>query len=789
MALRAEFHSGLTHAKLDYPPFVADGDAGTLLKFDYRMGADKMGTFTVEVPADCAAAANAIAGRELWFYDGDYVVFKGVIRTREYAVDANNRKILTLVGPSITDQLNGTHTGRGLQFESSTLTAGITTLLTGTDFAAGTIDTATIPAREYNDRYIFDAVLATAQAVDCSVRENLLTDTPTLDVGVFGESTDITLRNLPESSPSLLDNDYMKQIGSIKVKAQSLDIRNRITPWGQIEGIGGLQFNLARVYPANPVLTTRLYLNDATAASIEPTGDSTWETAVPADEYFSVSTDRGSTAPSLSQVDNSATGDRHRLTFVYGPLGEQTLGGNVTGQFITSESGAGTNATLQMLIKVVSPDGLTVRGKALLHGTYGNEANTTARNLTFPSTALTPVDVTAGDFLIIELGFRKLGAGTAEFYIGNNGTVDLPVDETTTDTTMNPWIEFSQFISLGTELPSGATYEIQSQTRNGRLEYYIEDADSIAQYGVREASPIFKDIFPLGLTNLDFGLASTTLYGMAVQYLQKHTAEQVAYEVEVLGLRHVNPNNGAAFFRPGDTFRLQFDGWTQNADGSKTDYLTVDRDLYILDFTVTYDSAGVPMVKVTLSTFLRAERSDSEIIKQMAKEIGIANVSPLSVIRFGDYPSGNYGELRPDGLLIVSDQDEPFLETRNIDTNGSTAMSTLPQGWFSWLTELSNGDRIRVFDLDKTTTAGFGSSITGIFNDGTPVHAVFLLGVYRTDTGANICDILGSCAVGGTVTGSDATTTIGLNGSSGIDYSGHTQEIRYFGIAIVAYSD
>ena len=163
--------------------------------------------------------------------------------------------------------------------------------------------------------------------------------------------------------------------------------------------------------------------------------------------------------------------DLLRAQFIYGPPGVQTLGGNVTGQIIAFESSAAANATLQMTIRVIAPDG-TVRGTALAHGTYGNEMNTTARNLTFPSTALTPVDVTAGDYLVVELGMRHTYtpgvAVQSSFYIGNNGTADLPVDETTTDTTMNPWIEFSQFISLGAELPSEAAYEVKSQTRNGR---------------------------------------------------------------------------------------------------------------------------------------------------------------------------------------------------------------------------------------------------------------------------------------------------------------------------------
>lgn len=165
---------------------------------------------------------------------------------------------------------------------------------------------------------------------------------------------------------------------------------------------------------------------------------------------------------------------------------------------------------------------------------------------------------------------------------------------------------------------------------------YIEDAESIAAYGVRERWVQFKDILPLGLTSGDFAAAAQTLYGMAVNYLSSHLSEQLAYEVEVLGLKHVNPDTGVPYFKVGDKIRVQFDGWTQDADGNRTTYLTVDTSLYILDFTRTFNSDGSDTTKLTLSTFLRALPSDSEAFIKLAKDVGIEQVAPLAYFTFGN---------------------------------------------------------------------------------------------------------------------------------------------------------
>lgn len=671
--LRVDFYNNLTGAKLNVPPLAND----VILGCNYQHKIGTIGTFTLQVAADCDAAQNAISGRRIWIYDGNYPVFKGVIRTREISVSSDGKLVLTLVGPSIADQLIGLTTGRGLVFEDDSLTTVVTSLVADTDFDPGSIDTATITARRFDGRTKWDALVATAQAVDCSIREDILPATPLIDMGIFGASTGITLRNFPASSESLSANPYMKQIASLKVKAQSLDLCNRVVPWGQLDGLGGSQLNLGYVAPGNTALTTRLYLNrQDNENDVAPTVGSTWEST--SAQRWRAWTDHGTVNIPEAKQTAATANDAEIAQFSYGPLGAQTLGGTVKAQFIGLESGAAVNSTLQMLIRVVSPDGLTVRGTALAHGTYGNELNTTARNVTFPATALSAIAVEAGDWLVIEVGARHGTSGTSTLYIGNSGTVDLPEDETTTDITYLPWIEFSQYIALGTELPTGAEYEVQTGTGpDGNPYYYIEDTASQEIYGIRERWVQFKDILPLGLTNLDFAAASTTLLGMAITYLKRHLAEQVAYEVDVMALRHVNPNTGQPYFKVGDTFRLQFDGWTQDSAGARNSYLNVDTDLYVLDFTVTYDSAGTPVTKLTLSTFLRALPTDGEAFRALAQAVGIEQVAPVGYVEFA-----GTARISGDGFGMVA-------------TDSGDALGSIPTGAaMEWFKDAFTGNKV-----------------------------------------------------------------------------------------------
>lgn len=143
---------------------------------------------------------------------------------------------------------------------------------------------------------------------------------------------------------------------------------------------------------------------------------------------------------------------------------DQAIAGTLTGQLQARESNAAANAMTQVIAYVRQPDG-SVRG-VLYAGhsaALSSELATSYTNRTLPLLALAPVSLSsvnalAGDRIVIELGVRKLEAGTTSRTYGirvgtDASSGDLPVDETTTTEFYRPWIEFSQDITFVADAP------------------------------------------------------------------------------------------------------------------------------------------------------------------------------------------------------------------------------------------------------------------------------------------------------------------------------------------------
>jgi hypothetical protein len=172
---------------------------------------------------------------------------------------------------------------------------------------------------------------------------------------------------------------------------------------------------------------------------------------------------------------------------------------------------------------------------------------------------------------------------------------------------------------------------------------YIEDEASQAAYGVREKVIQVRDILPLGVSTTDFERAANTLYDLGVAYLERHKGEQAEYEVEVVGLTHTD---GSAYrFQVGDTFRVQFEG---TSDDQTT--LSVDQDLYLMGFSRTFDSSGADTWKLTLSTILREIPDDGNRTAAFLRELEAVKAAPLPYILFGD----NVARMSESGLELVS---------------------------------------------------------------------------------------------------------------------------------------
>jgi hypothetical protein len=183
----------------------------------------------------------------------------------------------------------------------------------------------------------------------------------------------------------------------------------------------------------------------------------------------------------VSENVNNATLDGVCRVYVSDPLsGSGTLSGNVKGIIRCQENSTSANMQAQLLVKVVSRDGTTVRGTALAHQTAaGTEFGTALANRKFPldwttspGTTLTGVAYSAGDRIVLEIGYRNNTANTTTFTatmsFGDNVGADLSEDQTGTAGNC-PWIEFDSTLSFEiVPYPAGAFIQSGSGTASSQ---------------------------------------------------------------------------------------------------------------------------------------------------------------------------------------------------------------------------------------------------------------------------------------------------------------------------------
>jgi hypothetical protein len=215
-------------------------------------------------------------------------------------------------------------------------------------------------------------------------------------------------------------------------------------------------------------LSIRLYIPSSGAAAVTPTD---WEfaTQISPSTFAGVRT-RISTAQT-AYAQNCSTTSPHTdgaLRWVFGPLAAQTITGTVEGQMRCREANAGANATLALSCKIIQPNG---NDRGVLVAPVASDAAGTTWEMAVSATVhtnrifgnasevsdipVTSTAVTAGDYLVVEVGFRT--ATTTQRIIalvyGDDSATDLTDEDTSETDARNSWIEFSftiAFLETGT---------------------------------------------------------------------------------------------------------------------------------------------------------------------------------------------------------------------------------------------------------------------------------------------------------------------------------------------------
>lgn len=208
-------------------------------------------------------------------------------------------------------------------------------------------------------------------------------------------------------------------------------------------------------------MATKIYLPSSGAAPVTPAD---WEFA----NQINPLTFRGVTTKIASAMTTKteATGTtnpttRAMLRYVFGPLAGQTISGTLRGVIRCLESNAGANTGTAIAAKIIQPDG-TDRAILLAPSHSDSTGNSpwemsnaalTARRfwtiLEAEPLTLTSGAATAGDYLVIEIGFRSATSQSRNisYRYGDAAASDLTYNDTDTDDD-NPWVEFSGDIPL-----------------------------------------------------------------------------------------------------------------------------------------------------------------------------------------------------------------------------------------------------------------------------------------------------------------------------------------------------
>lgn len=211
-------------------------------------------------------------------------------------------------------------------------------------------------------------------------------------------------------------------------------------------------------------MPTRFYFPADEAAAVSPTISAEWE-------HVNTLRRRLLTTPDSSALitvdyspdgaDHLVDGDAHHRQYVSDPLLGQTIAAQVvSSQFQCIENNAGNNLFFTVKLFVCSNDGTTIKETLLAITRDAIECATALTNRAFSATT-TAATIEDGDRIVVELGLGGTPSAAAGVQ-GHNGDLrwgcdasggDLPVDDTSTGTTLRPWLEFANALTfLDTEM-------------------------------------------------------------------------------------------------------------------------------------------------------------------------------------------------------------------------------------------------------------------------------------------------------------------------------------------------
>lgn len=244
-----------------------------------------------------------------------------------------------------------------------------------------------------------------------------------------------------------------------------------------VAALGGLTASASGV---SSTPARRLYLTNAAAAVTPPSPAAPgWDDVASAVVRKLGPAPEGAAA-TVSAAETSAATDWDVLLgrWVSPPLasgGTLAASSPLTFCLARSESDANADQFVRWQLTIVSPDGQTERGSARNAVLPLFEAPTTLTGLQTSTTTSTAVTYSAGDRVVLHLGYRSLGTSTTPYTgtlaYGGTGTPDLA--DGVTDTSRPGWVDlpaslvFAEETSARSLTWSGHTWTVRKETGGG----------------------------------------------------------------------------------------------------------------------------------------------------------------------------------------------------------------------------------------------------------------------------------------------------------------------------------
>ncbi len=168
-------------------------------------------------------------------------------------------------------------------------------------------------------------------------------------------------------------------------------------------------------------------------------------------------------------------------------------------------------------------------------------------------------------------------------------------------------------------IAAGFKFDIKTGTNpDGTTFSFLENEDSIAEFGVIEQILVFKDISPIANSVTSKQIAANALYDAASPWLARNSVIKTVYSFTAR-----KPQTPV---RPGDKITMRYQGSVKNEAGQEVDYVNVNEELFVLRISENASDSGL-VLQFTVGIVDELPRDISDVIIGTIDSVNISGVT------------------------------------------------------------------------------------------------------------------------------------------------------------------